>query len=149
MNARSPICELNLAASTIDLTALAAEAQCIVKEVGNRSPCGMTPDRRTQDDRALQTSYALEDVVLAGEPTKVSDCLAQLVLLVNQIRMASEDADPKTPARLATIGGQLERTTVALALLLSVNIVPLGAWSYFYPDALLALGLNTKKESTP
>lgn len=140
MNAVSPIAPALMTISTMDLTALALEAQRIGWMTDRRKQ--MTPAEQDQESRDLRFSYSLEDAVLAGTPTKDSDCLAQLVLLTNRARLIAGNPAEEVSERVDEVAAGLERVIVALSRIMRIDVLELGARSYFYPDALRALGFT-------
>lgn len=126
--------------STMDLTALAMEAQRIGNLTCNGFPGQQTEGARAQEDRDVNFAYALEDAVLAGTPTKDSDCLAQLVLLVNRARRAADSPEAEMADRIGEVADGLERAIVVLSTIMRIDVLALGARSYFFPEAQRALG---------
>lgn len=146
MNAISPITPALTTPSTMDLTALAIEAQRIASMTDNRSPAEMSERDLAQEDRDIRLAYSLEHVVLAGTPTKDSDCLAQLTLLVNKVRMIAENPAEEVCERVDEAASVLERAVVVLSQIMRIDVLALGARSYFYPDALRALGFTYSED---
>jgi hypothetical protein len=125
----------------VDLTATAREAARIWTVLGERTY--PIPDaQRGADAQQGDFAAALEALVLAGTPSTASDCLAQLVLLVNRVRLVAENPKEEVENRIEAIERRLERTIVALSKILDIDVLPLGAAGEFFPDALRALGVD-------
>jgi hypothetical protein len=93
-------------------------------------------------DRASDVAEQTFDLLLALPAHSTDDCLAQLIVLTNRLRLAAESGDPADVVRerVCALSDTLESTTIALAKIVGADPTLLGAVLFFHRDALAVAG---------
>ncbi len=94
-------------------------------------------------DRAAEVAEQTFDLLLALPAQTSEDVLAQLVVLVNRIRLVAESGKPAEEMKesVCALTGVLERATITLGQVAGVDVLPLGGSLFFYQSALDAAGV--------